>query len=310
MDIFLTGGTGFIGSYVVNELLNRGHKVTILARNPKKIPSFAQNPNIKFVTGELKDREALVAGLYKKDAAIHIALGSHRTAVEAVECDVLPAVNIIETAALMGVKKVVTTTSISTFGSIGRTFGERIHTRPTDAYGALKATAESFIFAAAETYGIKGNCVSPGLTVGVPLCEGATIYNDPGMHTIIDSVLAGTDVNLVKGAGTQFIWVGDLAKIYASVIESDINRRIFIGVGKEIVMWEEIAEMAIEISGSKSKIVLEEREDTARNMSYCPIDISPIKEEFGYEFVSRDRLREQVGYLLKLKSGMNTHQEG
>lgn len=303
MDVFVTGGTGFIGSYVVNELLNKGHKVTILARNPRKIPSFAQNPNITIIDGYINDHEAIVKGLYKKDACIHIALGKHRTSVEAVEEDVLPAVDIFETAALMGVKKVITTTSISTFGGIGRTFGEKIHTRSADAYGALKASAEAYLFATAEVYGIQGNMVSPGLTIGVPLCEGATIYNDPGMHSIIDRVLNNEDVNLVKGTGTQFIWVGDLAKIYSAVLESDLNRRIFIGVGKELVMWEEIAQMAIEIAGSKSRIVLEEREDTAQNMCYCPIDISPIKEEFGYEFVSRDRLREQIGYLLKLKGG-------
>ncbi|MDR1540783.1 MAG: NAD(P)-dependent oxidoreductase [Clostridiales bacterium] len=303
MDVFVTGGTGFIGSYVVNELLSRGHKVTILARNPGKIPSFAQNPNIRIINGHIRDHEAIVNGLYKKDGCIHIALGRHRTSVEAVEEDVLPAVDIFETAALMGVKKIITTTSIATFGSLGRPFGENVHTRPANAYGALKAAAEAYLFATAEVYGIQGNMVSPGLTIGTPLCEGATIYNDPGMHAIIDRVLKNEDVSLVKGAGTQFIWVGDLAKIYSAALESNLNRRIFIGVGKEVVLWEEVARMAIQLAESKSEVLLEEREDAASGMSCYPIDISPIKEEFGYEFVSRDRLREQIGYLLKLKGG-------
>jgi len=38
MNVFLTGGTGFIGSYVAMELVKQGHHVTILARNRNKVP--------------------------------------------------------------------------------------------------------------------------------------------------------------------------------------------------------------------------------------------------------------------------------
>ena len=37
MRIFLTGGTGFIGSYIVKELSNNDYEITILARNPPTI---------------------------------------------------------------------------------------------------------------------------------------------------------------------------------------------------------------------------------------------------------------------------------
>lgn len=40
MKVFLTGGTGFIGSYVVMELLKNGHEITIFARNQNKVPSL------------------------------------------------------------------------------------------------------------------------------------------------------------------------------------------------------------------------------------------------------------------------------
>lgn len=40
MNIFLTGGTGFIGSYVALELIKQGHQVTTLARNQNKVPTL------------------------------------------------------------------------------------------------------------------------------------------------------------------------------------------------------------------------------------------------------------------------------
>jgi nucleoside-diphosphate-sugar epimerase len=40
MNVFLTGGTGFIGSYVAVALAGQGHRVTILARNRNKVPEL------------------------------------------------------------------------------------------------------------------------------------------------------------------------------------------------------------------------------------------------------------------------------
>ncbi len=49
MNIFLTGGTGFIGSYVALEMAGQGHRVTVLARNPAKVPALAKIPNVEIV---------------------------------------------------------------------------------------------------------------------------------------------------------------------------------------------------------------------------------------------------------------------
>ena len=82
MNIFVTGGTGFIGSYVVNELVANGHNVTILARNPKKVKGFLNHPNIQLLKGSLYDNDVIKEGLYGKDACIHIALGWGDTPID------------------------------------------------------------------------------------------------------------------------------------------------------------------------------------------------------------------------------------
>ena len=47
MKIFLTGGTGFIGSYVAMELVKHGHQVTILARNPDNVPELKKSNTLR-----------------------------------------------------------------------------------------------------------------------------------------------------------------------------------------------------------------------------------------------------------------------
>jgi len=47
MEVVLIGASGFVGTVVLNELLNRGHKVTAIARNPEKISRQDENLTVK-----------------------------------------------------------------------------------------------------------------------------------------------------------------------------------------------------------------------------------------------------------------------
>ena len=55
MKIFLTGGTGFIGSYAVKALVDTGHQLTILARNPQKVPKLYELPGVRIIHGTITD---------------------------------------------------------------------------------------------------------------------------------------------------------------------------------------------------------------------------------------------------------------
>jgi uncharacterized protein YbjT (DUF2867 family) len=68
--VFLTGGSGFVGSAVIEELLTRGHHVTALAHRRPLDPSIASR--VTTVEGDLFDAPALDKGLAGADAAIHI----------------------------------------------------------------------------------------------------------------------------------------------------------------------------------------------------------------------------------------------
>jgi len=72
MRIYVTGGTGFIGSYVVKQLSNEGHEVVVLARKPEKVPALSMLPGVKIVCAPMEDLKAVEKAIVKPDAAISI----------------------------------------------------------------------------------------------------------------------------------------------------------------------------------------------------------------------------------------------
>ncbi|MFB9275733.1 NAD-dependent epimerase/dehydratase family protein [Cohnella cellulosilytica] len=294
MNIFVTGGTGFIGSYVVNDLLKLGHRVNILARNPRKVSGFLGSEAISFTEGTLTDREAIRRGLEGCDAVIHIALGWGDTAVDMMGADTLPSLYIFETAASLGIRNMIYTSSIAAYGEARDVFDEHTSTRPTDFYGATKAATENFFLAMAQVYGIRCNVIRPGYTFGNPVVDGASIYTDMKIRNFVRAAKAGEPIHLIRDDGTQFIWAGDLAKIYTAVLGSDHNRQLFTGVSTEFTTWADVARIAVDYVGSSSEIVLE---DKGRDPRKGRNDVSQIEKEFGFKFVTGERMREHVAYL-------------
>jgi len=71
MRIAVTGGTGFVGRSVVNELLRRGHDVCVLARRPDDARSRFNRP-VPAVAGDLADGAALASAFAGRDAVVHL----------------------------------------------------------------------------------------------------------------------------------------------------------------------------------------------------------------------------------------------
>src|SRR5512139_2787167 len=77
--VLVTGGAGFIGSYIVDLLIQRGYEVTVFdnldpqVHGPeRKIPAYL-NPAARFVLGDVRDRAALARVVCEADVVFHEA---------------------------------------------------------------------------------------------------------------------------------------------------------------------------------------------------------------------------------------------
>lgn len=299
MKVFVTGGTGFIGSYVVKELLAHGHELVLLARNPKKVSGFVGHERIRFVEGSMEDSAAIAEGLAGQEACVHIALSWLGGTVEDnLMHETVPSVRLFQQAAEAGVKKIIFTSSIASFGSAPN--DDLGFIKPRSYYGAAKAAGEAYLMAIAAEYRLQANVIRPGYTFGNPCVEGGPLYPDRKLIQMVKSAMANEDMTFTKHDGTQFIWAGDLAKVYSALLHSDtLNRGYFTAVSTEFRTWAQIAQMAVDLTGSSSSIVLADK--GLPEPAEMPIDVSQIKENFGFAFQADDYMLEHLRYLSTLK---------
>src|ERR1035441_680361 len=116
MEIFLTGGSGFIGHWVVKELLAQGNQLRLLIRNPSKIPSLKTMPGVRIVEGTIYDRPAIEKALKGCEACVHLALGWGETPTSMLEKDTAVTAFLMEAAENAGLKQFLYTSSTAAVG--------------------------------------------------------------------------------------------------------------------------------------------------------------------------------------------------
>ncbi|MFZ5891696.1 MAG: NAD-dependent epimerase/dehydratase family protein [Myxococcota bacterium] len=295
MKIFLTGATGFIGSYVAQALLSEGHELVVLARNPDKHPALSNDARVERILGTLADSQRIRKALTGADACVHVALGWGDTPTEMLKNDTLASVSLLEACLDAGVRKFIYTSSTAALGSFFERMDETHPTRPSDLYGATKAATEAYVLAVGAKSGMLCNVIRPGYTFGNPVAPGATTQPDRRFHHIVRQARRGEDITLKRGDGTQFIWAGDLARLYTAVLASERTREVYYGLGAPFVEWQRIAEQAIEITGSNSQIHLE-----GSTREPCLFDLGKMRRHFGLEFDSATHIREHLVHLASL----------
>lgn len=164
--VLVTGGAGFIGSNIVDQLLKNNNLVICLDNlstggHKKNIKHNLSNPNFKFINGDIRDLETCLLASNNVDVILHqAALGSIprsiNNPVSSSEVNVLGFVNVLWSAVTNNVKRVVYAASSSTYGD--NTELPKVEDNigsPLSPYAVTKLFNEVYAKMFAETYNIE-----------------------------------------------------------------------------------------------------------------------------------------------------------
>jgi UDP-glucose 4-epimerase len=152
MNVFVTGGAGYIGSVCVEELCNAGHSVTVLD-NLSEGHRSAVDSRATFVQADLADRDTVFSAVRNAGAEAVIHFAAHALVGESMtdpskyfRNNVSNAINLADAAVAAGVKKFVFSSTCATYGPPDRVpMDETLPQRPINPYGDSKLMFEKVL---------------------------------------------------------------------------------------------------------------------------------------------------------------------
>ncbi|BAL87654.1 putative dTDP-glucose-4,6-dehydratase [Actinoplanes missouriensis 431] len=293
MQIFVTGGAGFIGSAYVRALLQdeyagaAGASVTVLdllsySGNRENLP--VSDPRLNFVQGDITDSNLLHDLLPGHDVVVHFAAESHvdrsiNSAVPFVTTNVLGTQVLLDAARAAGVGRFLHVSTDEVYGSIDEgSWTESWPLAPNSPYAASKAASDLMALAAHRTH---------GMDVVVTRCSnnyGHHQFPEKVIPLFVTNLLDGKKVPLYGDGGNVRDWlhVSDHCRGIQLALEKGRAGEVYnIGGGTELSN-RELTERLLTACGADwdSVELVTDRKGHDRRYS---LDISKISTELGYE---------------------------
>jgi UDP-glucose 4-epimerase len=220
----VTGGAGFIGSHVVDALVERGDEVVVLD-NLSSGKRENLNPGATLVVGDIRD-EGMVSKTFadvRPDACLHLAaqadvrVSVSRPAFDA-EVNVLGTIRLLEAAREHETRIVFASTGGAIYGECEEPATEEAVRAPLSPYGASKLAGEEYLATYNRLYGNGHTALRFGNVYG----PRQDPHGEAGVVAIFLGRLATGEAPHIFGDGTQqrdYVFVGDVARVVLSALE-------------------------------------------------------------------------------------------
>ena len=282
--ILVTGGAGYVGSILVPKLLKAGFKVTVLDLYlyGNTLTSVKDDPNLREIKGDLRDKRIVRDALQNIDAVIHLACISNDPSFEldpnlgkSINYDA--SIQLFDLAKQMGVKRFVYASSSSVYGvKEEEKVTENLSLEPLTDYSRYKALCERYllplnnddftvlVLRPATVCGYSPR-LRLDLTVNILTCHAL----EKGVITVFGGEQARPNIH-----------IEDMTDLYVQTLsfpKEKIAGKVF-NAGYENYPLNEIAEMVKKIVGNQVSIT---KQETADKRSYR-VDSGKIKKELGF----------------------------
>lgn len=301
----ITGGAGFIGSHIAEELSKKGHHVTVLDNLRTGFKKNLEGLDVEFVNGDIRDKNLLFKYAEETAAIFHLAAlvsvpESLINISECIDINTQGTINVLEAAKSNYGCKVILSSSAANYGDdpvLPKT--ESMIPKPMTPYAISKLDGEYYLemyqkqwqipTVSLRYFNVFGSRQNPdsAYAAAVPIFINKALKNEP---------------ITIYGDGNQtrdFIYVKDIAR--ANIFASEKGNSVYnvaLGHSTSII---ELAKKIIEITNSKSPIIfLKER---AGDIKHSTADPSRFQQLGFKPLYSLDQaLLETIEYFEKLKS--------
>ena len=295
MKMLITGGAGFVGSHLCEKYTKEGHTVLCLdnfmSGNLLNIRHLLDYRNFKLIKGDIRDLELLEKIMRDVDVVFHLAAQVHvdKSYIEprlTYDINVMGTQNILETARLCDVTKIIFASTSEVYGSAQHVPIDENH--PLNAphpYGASKIAADRMCYAYIQTYGLNISIMRLFNIFGTRQRD----YGYGGVISIFTRRVLNNMPPIIYGDGSQtrdYTYIEDTVKAYDLILNySDpMTEPINFGTGTEVSILD-IAHKIISFCGANGKVK--------------PVFISPRIGEVKKLIASTDKAKMLLGWEAK-----------
>ncbi len=236
MKVLVTGGAGFIGSNLVEELSKRGYEVVALDNFYLGTRKNLEGLDVKIIDGDIRNAELVAKAGNGVDCIFNQAAASSspmfmKNLRDAVSANTDGFINILNAARENGARKVVYASTSSIYGNAGGALREDIRVTPPNFYAVTKMFNEQLASVFTNEYGIQ-TVGFRYMSVYGPREEGKGVFANLVSQFLW--AMKRDEQPLIYGDGTQtrdFVYVKDVVEANMLALEKDVTDVFNVGTG-------------------------------------------------------------------------------